>query len=553
MFSCPVGRAGEGGFKVGAEVDVKLGWLDSLTKSSSHLAGVQPVPCLSCGVTQARSPPAVTGKDGLYAERKSPSTFLDFALGLLATLSLSFSVARTMSNLPTNDLAFRKWLSSRLDPFQELDSDHELYVPLHEGSENDPLELVANDIRYAEDHTLNFISGFNGCGKSTELLRLQKTLSAQGFFVVIADASDYFLPTQPIDIGILLISLAGAYSDQIEKQTELKPDHQSYWRRLVQWLQTTNVNLDGFDLNAQVPLTDIEVKFKASLKENPGFIEKLQRFMAARPGELKRQVHDYFQHATQLVRTKYRADLSPVFIFDQFEQLHDIPQTEGKVAESIITIVSNHQSDLRIHGHHVIMTMPPWLKLLPGGAQNLHLIYGLKLWENDDKRSSCREGLQQMRIIVEKRFTQAGLDRFFGPANRRGVRRFVDQLIRASGGHLRDLIILLRGALKRAKELPVTSNIIDATIANHRDSFLPLSLSHSRYLDQFGRERQCSFPNTRHETIYDVTTLLNNHYAFLMRNDAEWCDIHPLLRDIVAQNIARSAGATAVPPSSEAD
>lgn len=454
-----------------------------------------------------------------------------------------------MSKLPANDLAFRKWLSSRLDPFQELDSDHELYVPLHEGSDNDPLALVANDIRYAEDQTLNFISGFNGCGKSTELLRLQKTLAAQGFFVVIADASDYFLPTQPIDIGILLISLAGAYSDQIEKQTELKPSHQSYWRRLVQWLQDTDVKIDGFDLKAKIPLTELEVKFKASLKENPGFIEKLQKFMQARPGELRRQVHDYFQHATQLVRTKYRADLSPVFIFDQFEQLHDIPQTQGSVAESIITIVSNHQSDLRIPGHHLIMTMPPWLKLLPGGAQNLHLIYGLKLWENDDKRSSCREGLHQMRLIVEKRFTEAGLDRFFGPANAKGVRPLVDHLIRASGGHLRDLIILLRGALKRAKDLPVTRNIIDGTISNHRDSFLPLSLAHSQYLAQFARERQCSFPNTRHETIYDVTSLLNNHYAFLMRNDAEWCDIHPLLRDIVAQNIARSAGTlVSVPP-----
>lgn len=450
-----------------------------------------------------------------------------------------------MSNLPSSDLAFFKWLSSRLDPIQELDSDHELYVPLHEGSENDPVALVANDIRYAEDQTLNFISGFNGCGKSTELRRLSKDLSAKGFYVVIADASEYFLPTQPVDIGILLISLAGAYSDEIEKDTDIRAHHRSYWKRLVEWLKTTEIKLEGMDLNGKIPFLQLEAKFKANFKENPSFIERLQAAMAARPGELKHQVHEYFSHASELVKTKYSADLSPVFIFDQFEQLHDSPQTQGRVAEAIISLACNHLNDLRIPGHHIIITMPPWLKLLPVGAQHMYMIYALKLWENDDKRSTCREGLHQMRQVVEKRFTPGGLDRFFGPANKRGVRPLVDSLIRASGGHLRDLITLLRGALIRAGDLPVSRKIIESTIASHRDSFLPISLAHSKLLFQFANERQCSFPDTKHQTIYDVTTLLNSHYAFLMRNHSEWCDIHPLLLDMVVRSVTRSTAAEA--------
>lgn len=464
----------------------------------------------------------------------------------LATNSSSFSI-HAMSKLPASDSAFFKWLSPRLDPIQELDSDHELYVPLHEGSENDPIALVANDVSRTPGQTLNFISGFSGCGKSTELRRLSKILSAQGFYVVIADASEYFLPTQPVDIGTLLIALAGAYSDRIEKDTDLRAAHQSYWQRLVQWLQTTEIKLEGVDLSGKIPFTDLEAKFKANFKENPSFIEKLQAFMRARPGELRRQVHEYFEHVASLVREKYRADFSPVFIFDQFEQLHDSPQTQGRVAEGIISIASNHLNDLRIPGHHVVMTMPPWMKLIPGGAQRLRIIHALKLWQNNDKRTSCQEGLRQMRQVVEKRFTSDGLDRFFGPAGKNGVRPAVDQLIRASGGHLRDLIILLRGALTRASALPVDARLIKSTIAEHRDSFLPISLAHARLLDQFARERQCSFPDTRHQTIYDVTTLLNNHYAFLMRNDSEWRDIHPLLRDIVASIVARAAVPAAAP------
>lgn len=450
-----------------------------------------------------------------------------------------------MSSLPSSDKAFFKWLSSRLDPFQELSPNDEFYVPLYEGSDDDPVRLIANDICRASDPTLNFISGFSGSGKSTALRRLSDTLSAEGFFVVIADASDYFLPTQPIDIGLLLVALAGAYSDQIKEATKHDPSYKNYWQRLIQWLTTTEAKFEELELGGKVPVIDLELKLKANLKENPGFVEKLKAFMATKPGELRRQMKEYFEETARVISQKYQADLNPVFIFDQFEQLHDTPQSQGAVSESIITIVSNHQNDLRIPGHHVVMTMPPWLKLVPGDMRNMALIYAVKLWENDDNRKTCRKGLDQMRSVVEKRFTPDGLDRFFGPANRKGVRPHVDQLIMASAGHLRHLIILLREVLKRASELPVPRKIIDGAIDNHRDSFLPLSLAHSQYLLQFERERQCSFPNTKPETIYDVTTLFNNHYAFLMRNSALWCDVHPLLREIIAKNIARAATITA--------
>lgn len=452
-----------------------------------------------------------------------------------------------MSNLPGDDFDFRKWLASRLNPFESLHPDSELYVPLNQGTPHDPIDLIFQDILLSSEDSLNFISGFSGSGKSTELQRLKSLLVANGFFAVIADADEYFLPSEPVAIDVLLMKLAGAYSDQIQRLEGIDATYQSWWNRLYHWLKTTEVNLEGIDLKGKggaevlgVGKLEAEAGLKLVLKENASFVAQLTKVLAARPGALRQQVHDFFADATQHVRKKYSAALSPVFILDSFEKLSDRLSSEGRVAESIITVLSNHLADLAIPGHHVVLTMPPWVKLLPKSPQKVRLIYGVKLWENNDKRSDHNPGINEMRAIVEKRFTSPGLDRFFGPANNKGHRVLVDHLIRASGGHLRDLIVLLRETLLRTKELPTTKAMVSSAMANHRDSFLPLSSAHASSLSDIGRLRQCALPDTKHDTIYMIAGLLNAHFAFLLRNSAEWCDIHPLLRDVVDSITAKA-------------
>lgn len=445
-----------------------------------------------------------------------------------------------------DDIKFRQWLDSRLDPTETVDPDDDRFVALNEGTPHDPVGMISNAIGDSpEKGSLNFISGFTGSGKSSELRRLKSELDAQGYFVAIADASDYFLPTEPVTIEILLIKLAGAYSDQLEQIEGLAPTHQSYWERLIHWLRTTEVNLEGFDLNAGISAGDasakaeLSAKFKLLLKENPSFINKLQAHMASRPDVLRREVHTFFQDATRLLRQKYDARFRPVFIFDSFEKLHDLPQTEGKVSEGISSILSNHQADLRIPEHHIVMTMPPWIKLMAQGPANVRLIYGVKLWKNNPRRTPHPDGLRLMREVVKARFTEAGLQRFFGSPLKDGRRPLVDDLIRASGGHLRDLINLLRETLRRVpRHRPdptqpfATRAHIDATIANHHNSLDGLSDLEIGYLIRIASTRACRYPDNGPQTRHAMNNLLNNRFAFIFPNKRDWCDVHPLLRDL---------------------
>jgi hypothetical protein len=455
-----------------------------------------------------------------------------------------------MSTLPKDDTAFLKWLKSRLRPEVSVDPDNSLYVPVSVDPAHDPVALIFRDITLAGDSSLNFLSGFNGSGKSSQLLRLQKLLHEKGYFVAFGNALDYFLPTQPVSIELFLISLAGAFSDALEKDHDLSVGHESYWQRFVHWLGNTQVSLEGFDLDAKVLGSGI--KFKTLLKENPSFIQILQKQMERRPKELRDQVHAFFNYGIERIRAKHGAHFSPVFIFDQFEHLHDTSTNGGSVADSIITIVSNHQQDLAIAGHHMVITMPPWLKLVTKNVPNVRFIYSVKLWGNSDKRPVQRVGRDFLREVVLRRFTEEGLDRFFGPLNGKGVRPLVDQLVQASGGHLRDLIILLNETILRSTDLPVGREEVKAAIDHHRNAFLPISLDQARCLGDIAQHRICALPDSKPETIYNITQLLNSHCALILRNGSEWFDVHPIIRDTVKDILSRydspNVPQTASPP-----
>lgn len=439
-----------------------------------------------------------------------------------------------------SDADFRKWLGRRLNVDMPLNPDDELYEPIYQEDPADPVALILDDIELSEVESLNFMSGFRGCGKSTELSRLESCLKQKGYFVIKANALEYLPPSEPVEISDFLIVLAGAFSDALEKEFGIDPATETYWARFVHWLGKTDVKLDGLDIRSGASAASIGLNVKVSLREAPSFRQILRDKMQARIGELRAQVHEFFQYGLQLVKTKYRADWNPVFIFDQFEQLRDTLTTEGRVSESISTLIANHRADLKIPSFHMVFTLPPWLKFkLPDLISNIRLIYNVKLWQNDAGRTQVEAGRDVMRRVVERRFTQKGLERFFGTLTNDGSSPLVDELIAASGGHFRDLIIMLREVLLRTREMPTTPSIVKASIANMRASFLPIPAEDARWLQRIGNVRGDLLPDRTPASLQRMTFFLDTHCALLLRNGAEWYDVHPIIREEVAEIVRR--------------
>lgn len=437
-----------------------------------------------------------------------------------------------------SDKEVRRLLTSKLIVDEALPEGDERYEPLYEGVENDAVDLLFEDITLSEIESLNFFSGFRGAGKTTELFRLKKMLEDECHFVAYADALDLVLPAEPVHISDFLIVLAGGFSDAVEKELGVSQDHESFWNRFMHFLAKTKAQVDGFNFEATIPGTKMGLNFKTTLKQESSFRAHLRQKLSGRLGELRAEVHAFFADARKRIREERGEDVGIVFLFDQFEQLRDTLDTEGRVADSVTRLLANHRRDLAIPYTHLVYTVPPWIKFKLPELRSIRFLYNVKLWNNDAERSRCEEGFAVMRRMVERRFEAEGLMRFFGPAKEDGTRPLVDELIHASGGHFRDLVFLLRETVLRVRELPATE--VGAAIRSLRDSYLPISIRDARLLDGISQSRTCNLADDAPETILRLTLFLDTRCALILRNGDDWYDIHPLLREEVEAVLSRA-------------
>src|SRR5262249_55738689 len=143
--------------------------------------------------------------------------------------------------LSSEDRTFLRQIHRRLTD-EPLRPGSELYEPIYETFvSEDPVSLMLTHIEFSEIESIQMFSGFRGSGKTTELLRLQKRLEEQGHIVLYADALDYVNPSEPIEITDLLIVLAGAFGDALEKRLGAEIVQESFWTRLVSFVTNTEV------------------------------------------------------------------------------------------------------------------------------------------------------------------------------------------------------------------------------------------------------------------------------------------------------------------------
>lgn len=436
--------------------------------------------------------------------------------------------------LTADDRQFLKRIYQELkdEPLQPGDP---LYQPIydHPGCE-DPIELLQNGIEFADVESLNLFSGFRGSGKTTELFRLRKRLEEAGYVVLYADALDYINPALPIEISDLLIILAGAFSDAIQEHHDVDLRSETYWTRFWNWLTKTDVQIKELGLKAEAGVDPVKAgaDLKLELRSTPSFRQRLSAALSGRIGELDREVKSFFEDGFKAIRGSRGEDARVVFLFDSLEQIRGSLSNEREVIRSVELVFSNYLRQLEIPYLHVIYTVPPWLKfVLPG--TNMVVLPSIRMWNKDPERSTCPAGRDALRSLVKKRFTEEGLDRFFG----RDPFIRADRLIELCGGHFRDLLLLLRETVLRADVLPIHRESMDAAIISVRSSFLPISLEDAKWLDQIAQERATLLKTTEPAEIARLTRFLDTHIVLYIRNGEEWYDVHPLVRDEVA-NIA---------------
>jgi hypothetical protein len=409
-----------------------------------------------------------------------------------------------------------------LQPIEHTDP---RYVPLYESLEDgDPVERLSRTINFSETQSCQFFSGFRGTGKSTQLLRLKSQLEAEGYLAFYANAMDYLNPALPIEIGDLLVLLAGAFSDAVFESEGINLAGQSYWERFRNFLTTTQVELTDVELG----LVKDVAKLKLAFRDTPSFRDKLQQALSVRLFEVELQVRKFFEDYVKELRERHLGNAGIVFIFDNLEQLRGSATTEAEVIAGVQRLFTVHIDRLKIPYIHMVYTVPPWLKFLLAGV-DVELLPSICQWTKHPDRTPKAAGHASMLDVIRKRFGEEGFTRFFGDDSKAG------EFVKVCGGNLRDLIRLLQEAFRRVDLLPITDKVIQSCIRSIRDDLLPIPTDDATWLSRIARLREPSLPNGHPDTISRFALFLDVHLVLLFRNGDDWYDVHPLIREYVEQ------------------
>ena len=383
-------------------------------------------------------------------------------------------------------------------------------------------------------------SGHIGCGKSSELKRLEHDLetSSRPYFPVYVSASDYLDENDVVPSDILLAVVAKlAESMRGKAGIDLKP---TYFQKRFDELKNTLLSEVGVS-EIGIGAGDVKATLQLS-KKDPGFRAMVRDKLGRQTSTLLGEINLVLDQARAELRTAataqngvYYEDI--VLILDQLERIQRVEGWEdGAKSQKHLFIECAPQ--LKGLNVHVIYTIP--LRLVRSHGPELGKIYRsapfvlpmIKIFERGAKRKPYASGIDCMKDLVRRRLGGASLEDVFGPGA-------LDWLITYSGGHVRDLMTFIREASAYTDHLPINLDIakkaLQQTIALYSTSipngFWPklveLELSTDQHIDNNDPDYQ-----TMLEQVYVMEYINGDDDSDPFMSAAPWYAVNPIVREL---------------------
>jgi hypothetical protein len=422
-------------------------------------------------------------------------------------------------------VAFAKSLQDvPLDP--AVPADAKLYVKeLHAVSpETDRVARLCRSILQSEGSRVWLFTGNLGSGKSTELRRLRRDLSASGCVVLLADALDYINPGRKVEIGDFLLSVTAAIAEQAG---ELLGDAQlesSYWERVRNYLTRTR-----FEITEATPAGQL----KLDIRQDPTAKERLQNHLRGHITTLVEELEDFRAGILQRIREHHgdhaKGDHAKIVILlDSLELLRGSGDADDEVFSSVKTLFTQYPRLICLHDIQVVYSVAPYLIHL---AQQIVALFGERalsrlttahVFKTRSRDLDLGHGVTVVRRIIAQRYPD--WERILPES-------VLDRLIEASGGDLRDLFRLLSIVLLELDFYDDVDRATDYALAEVRRNMTWLTEPQRERLRYLARYKQPRLNDDadRDALVHD----LEAKRVFMYSNGEDWFDIHPLLRDLV--------------------
>ena len=381
--------------------------------------------------------------------------------------------------------------------------DDKYYIDFSEVRGGRIIEELRDNITFfnPDSPTCELFTGHIGCGKSTELLRLKAALEKAEFHVVYFESSQD-LEMGNVDIGDIMLAIARRVTESIESLEKISLPQPKGFQRIING--ALKVLQTEIDLSAEAALPGVgkisassagEFSMKAGLPgigevkasndEGVSLVLGIGKITAKAKNslELRKKLKDYLEPQTgsilEIINTeliepsveklKQYGKKGLVVIVDNLDRVENIIKAWGRPQPEYLFVDRGEQ--LRQLKCHLIYTMP--LSLMFSNDYNRltsRIVMEPKVLPMVPVRlrngNECVLGMKNMRQMVLAR-AFPDLD----PEQRLGLISEVfdtpetlERLCQISGGHVRELLQLLRSLIMKERKLPLSRAFLERVI-----------------------------------------------------------------------------------------
>lgn len=387
------------------------------------------------------------------------------------------------------------------------------YVPIYErdGMRNqDLVPRMLDEIQFAVGQSVQFLSGFKGCGKTAELVRLRRRLEDAGYRVAFMDIQEYFNPLLPLETPKLPHALAAGFATALDRNLNGAP-----LQRFFEFLQrvrpkaTVTAGYGDGTLNAGVELS-------AVLRDDPSFAAAAREAYNTNRRTFREEFHAFFRD----LLAGLPGSQPVVFIVDSIDHFRGLGDDFESVKSSVEAAFIDLAADLQIPNLHVIYTVPVYLEVGPGTVRH---VVNVKLRERDG--TPYEPGRAALREVMSVRAPGQDLTRLLSY-------EAWNELIEQSGGMFRDLLRLTGEILLDNTDLPLDQAALDRATMALREPYVTVLTKEQRAIlrqvaktHELFQDRAAKADETQLITMGAILRYPNSHTT--------WFDVHPLLTSLL--------------------
>jgi len=417
-----------------------------------------------------------------------------------------------------------------------IDQLEEYYVSAVEGRGDNPLFYIKQILESTpNDHQHLLFAGYRGCGKSTELNRLQQQVEKERL-VINFSVMEELDPVSLHYIELFIVTMERLF----EKAKDLNLNiSKAYIESISNWYKTGEIQeikqqyIDGgteFGAGAQLNIpffANFFSKLKASAKASKSLKEQLTQKVEPKLSQLIAHCNDLILEVRKNVQDANGAREVLLII----EDLDKLPIDR---AESLFYNYSRQLVQLKVD---TIFTYPisllynPKFTAINNIFDDTYELPMIKITERDGQPDE--RGRAILRQIVARRMELSLFD----------TQGILEQMIAYSGGCLRDLFRLIRQAALSALALEREK----ITEADFHSAYQKLKREYANTLadkvvngqvaisvdDYYEELAKLAADENKQPLNTDPLLDLRQNLTILGYNGEGWCDVHPIVKDIL--------------------